>query len=94
VRRKWMNNQAPDFATVSPIKRPDKFGIPILLMHGKKDRRVDVGQSREMAEKLKAAGKTYEYIEQPEADHFFSRSEDRLQFLQEMEEFLDKYNPS
>ncbi len=94
VRRKWMNNQAPDFATVSPIKRPDKFGIPILLMHGKKDRRVDVGQSREMAEKLKAAGKNYEYIEQPEADHFFSRSEDRLQFLREMEEFLDKYNPS
>jgi dipeptidyl aminopeptidase/acylaminoacyl peptidase len=94
VRRAWMKGQAPDFAAVSPIKRPEKFGIPILLMHGKKDRRVDVGQSREMAEKLKAAGKPHEYVEQPEGDHFFSREEDRLQFLQKMEEFLDKHNPA
>lgn len=94
VRRAWMKGQAPDFAAVSPIKRPEKFGIPMLLMHGKKDQRVDVGQSREMAEKLKAAGKTHEYVEQPEGDHFFSREEDRLQFLQKMEDFLDKHNPA
>lgn len=94
VRRAWMNSQAPDFGSVSPIKRPENFGIPILLMHGKKDRRVDVRQSREMAEKLKSAGKLFEYFEQPEGDHFFSREEDRLQFLQKMEDFLDRYNPA
>lgn len=94
MRRAWMDEQAPDFAAVSPIKHPEKFGIPILLMHGKKDTTVDVGQSREMAEKLKAAGKPYDYIEQPEGDHFFSREADRLQFLEKMESFLDKHNPA
>jgi dipeptidyl aminopeptidase/acylaminoacyl peptidase len=32
-------------------------------------------------------------VEQPEGDHHFSRMEDRLQFLLEMEKFLDKHNP-
>jgi len=67
-------------------------------MHGKKDRRVPVGQSREMAEKLKAAGKVdgrdYIYVEQPLADHFFSRQADRLEFLQQLEAFLKAHNPA
>jgi dipeptidyl aminopeptidase/acylaminoacyl peptidase len=86
--------QAPDFRAVSPIHYPEQFSVPILLMHGKKDLRVQVRQSREMAEKLKKAGKDYIYIEQPEGDHHFSRQEDRLQFLKEMEAFLAKHNPA
>ncbi len=88
-----LKQKAPDFAAVSPLKAPEQFSTPILIMHGKLDLRVPVKQSREMASKLKAAGKTYVYIEQPLADHFFSRTEDRLQFLKEMDAFLLKYNP-
>lgn len=47
-----------------------------------------------MAEKLKAAGKTYRYVEQPESDHHFTREADRLQFLKEVEAFLAQYNPA
>lgn len=85
---------APDFASVSPLRNPSSFGSPVLIMHGKLDLRVPVAQSRQMAEKLKAAGKDYRYVEQPLGDHHFSRAEDRLQFLQETEAFLAKYNPS
>jgi dipeptidyl aminopeptidase/acylaminoacyl peptidase len=53
-----------------------------------------VKQSRDMAEKLKAAGKDYRYVEQPLGDHHFSREADRLQFLKEMDAFLQQYNPS
>ena len=67
-------------------------------MHGKKDRRVQVNQSREMAEKLKAAGKVegrdYIYVEQPLADHHFSREADRLEFLEQMDAFLKAHNPA
>ncbi|QCB36550.1 S9 family peptidase [Sphingobium sp. PAMC28499] len=94
----WLKEQAPDFAVVSPINYAAGFSTPILLMHGKKDRRVPVGQSREMAEKLKAAGKVdgrdYIYVEQPLADHFFSRQADRLEFLQQLEAFLKAHNPA
>jgi len=63
-------------------------------MHGKVDARVPVKQSREMVEKLKAAGKPYRYIEQPKGDHHFSQEADRVQFLKELQAFLKEYNPA
>ena len=89
-----LKEKAPDFASVSPLRFPEQFSTPILIMHGKNDLRVPVEQSRNLATKLKAAGKDYRYVEQPLGDHHFSRQEDRLQFLQEMESFLAKYNPA
>lgn len=90
----WLTAQAPDFKAVSPLFWADQFSIPILLMHGKVDRRVPVGQSRLMADKLKEAGKNVVYVEQPLGDHFFSRSEDRLDFLKRLEAFLKEHNPA
>ena len=89
-----LKEKAPDFASVSPLRFPEQFTTPILIMHGKNDLRVPVEQSRNLATKLKAAGKEHRYVEQPLGDHHFSRQEDRLQFLQEMESFLAKYNPA
>lgn len=90
----YFKDKAPDFNAVSPLRFPEQFSIPILIMHGKNDLRVPVAQSRNMAAKLKAAGKDHIYIEQPLGDHHFSRAEDRLQFLKEMESFLAKHNPA
>ena len=89
-----MRKQAPDLKGVSPINFAADFSTPILIMHGKADQVVPVKQSREMVERLKAAGATYRYVEQPLGDHHFTRQADRLQFLQELEAFLAKYNPS
>ncbi len=69
------------------------FSMPILIMHGKIDKTVPVKQSREMVEKLKAAGKTYRYVEQPTGDHHFTEEANRIQFLKELEAFLAQYNP-
>ena len=90
----YLRKQAPDLKAVSPINFAADFSTPILIMHGKADQVVPVKQSREMVEKLKAAGATYRYVEQPLGDHHFTRQADRLQFLQELEAFLAKYNPS
>ncbi len=90
----WLKTQAPDFQLISPRFHAEDFSTPILLMHGKVDKRVPVAQSRTLAAELKRAGKPYRYVEQPLGDHFFSRSEDRLQFLSEMTAFLKEHNPS
>jgi dienelactone hydrolase len=90
----YWKGRTPDFAAVSPIHRPEKAGIPILVMHGRRDLRVPVAQSKQYADALRRAGKPVTYIEQPKGDHHFSRMEDRQQFLEEMEMFLDKYNPA
>jgi len=98
TRKDWLKEQAPDFAAVSPINFAAQFSTPILLMHGKKDRRVQVSQSRTMADRLKSAGKVagrdYVYVEQPLGDHHFSREADRLEFLQQLDAFLQAHNPS
>lgn len=90
----WLRKQAPDLKAVSPIHYPEQFSIPILLVHGKKDLRVPARQSRELAEKLRKAGKTVRYVEQPLGDHHVSREADRVQFLTELEAFLKEHNPA
>ncbi|MDB5709858.1 MAG: peptidase [Sphingomonas bacterium] len=92
-RGDWLRKQAPDLKSVSPLNFAADFSIPVLLMHGKADMTVPVKQSRQMADRLKAAGKDYRYIEQPLGDHHLSREADRVQFLQELEAFLAKYDP-
>ena len=89
----YWTKQVRDFSAVSPRFHAADFTVPILIAHGVEDKRVPVKQSRWLAEELKKAGKTYQYLEQKEGDHYFSRAEDRLQFLKAMKAFLDKYNP-
>jgi dipeptidyl aminopeptidase/acylaminoacyl peptidase len=89
-----LKKQAPDYDAVSPLRHVGEFSAPMLLIHGKADLTVPVKQSRDMAEKLKGAGKVYRYVEQPLADHHFSREADRLQFLQEVDAWLRLYNPA
>lgn len=90
----YLRDQAPDLKAVSPLYGAAQFSMPILIMHGKKDTVVPVKQSRDMAAKLKAAGKPYLYIEQPLGDHHFTREADRLEFLKAMEAFLKEHNPA
>ncbi len=94
TRGDWLKKQAPDYRSVSPRFGAQTFSIPILMLHGKEDKRVPVKQSRMMAAALKEAGKPFEYIEQPLGDHHFTRGEDRLEFLKAMGAFLTKYNPA
>lgn len=92
-RAGWKQS-APDLKDVSPISHPDEFSTPILIIHGKKDLRVPVSQSRRMVDRLRDAGKPVDYVEQTLGDHYFSREADRIQFLEVMEAFLKKHNPA
>ena len=94
TRADWLQKQAPDYHAVSPRFGAADMAIPLLIVHGKADKRVPVNQSRMMAAALKAAGKPVNYIEQPLADHHFTRAEDRLEFLKAMAAFLEKHNPA
>ncbi len=90
----YWRERAEDLDEVSPINHASRTGIPILVIHGKKDRRVPFAQSKTYVDKLKKAGKPVEFFIQPEGDHHFSREDDRLTFLTQMEAFLDKHNPA
>lgn len=94
ARTDWLEKQAPDFRDVSPINAPEQIALPLLLVHGKEDDVVPYDQSHDLAIKLTRLGKPVTYIEQRDADHHFTRMEDRLEFLKAMQAFLDRYNPA
>lgn len=89
---------AGDLKAISPAYHPEMFSTPILIVHGAKDQRVPVAQSRGLVSKLKGAGKKegvdFLYLEQPLNTHNLLREQDRTQFLQEVKKFLDKHNPA
>lgn len=84
----------PDFDAVSPFHAVDRITAPLLLIHGRKDVRVDASQSARMFTRMKNAGKTVDYVPLPLADHYFTREADRAALLAAMEGFLDKHNPA
>ncbi|WP_188054225.1 alpha/beta hydrolase family protein [Sphingosinithalassobacter sp. CS137] len=90
----WLSEQAPDLSDISPINFVNDIRIPLLLVHGKEDLRLPESQSREMYERMRAAGKDVTYIEQEEGDHGLSREEDRVEFLEALEAFLAEHNPA
>lgn len=91
---KSFNKAAPDGAAVSPARNVAAIRAPLLLVHGKRDLRVPIAQSRDMAGVMRRAGKPVELIEQPEGDHNLTREADRLELLRATETFLAKHNPS
>lgn len=78
----------------SPISKADKINIPVLLLHGDKDRVVKVQHSREMYDELKSLNKPVEYIELENGDHYLSNNDNRLATFKALDKFLaDNLNP-
>ena len=76
VTNVW-NQLIPDFATKrderlrerSVMYWPEQVNVPVLIMHGGGDWRVSPAESLAFAQKLQAAGKTYELIVYANDDH-------------------------
>ncbi len=62
--------QGPTVKGVSPIEHVDKVNIPIFVIHGDIDQRVNIYHSRAFVKKLKEFNKDYKYTELKGADHF------------------------
>lgn len=75
----------------SPITHAEKIQVPVLLVHGTKDRSVRVEQSRDMHKALRRHDKNVQYIELEDGDHYLSTNSHRLQTFQAMDSFLKQH---
>jgi dienelactone hydrolase len=82
------------FAEVSPRRHARDADAPILLIHGKDDTVVAFKQSTDMADALRAAGKSVELVTLRAEDHWLSRSATRQQMLEASVAFVQKHNPA
>lgn len=79
---------AANFRDASPALNAARIKAPVLLFHGDVDVNVGVQHSREMANKLKEAGRSVRLIEFPNRDHQLRDADARTRMLQESEAFL------
>lgn len=74
----------------SPIRHASDIEPPVLLFHGDMDQNVDVAQSRRMADALRGAGRTAEFVEFKGLDHQLSDSNARQEMLTKIGALLDR----
>lgn len=93
-RNRFIGNLWRDRASLinnSPARQADKIQSPILLVQGEDDRVVDRKQALKMQAALLKAGKTFEYIELPQGDHYLSRETNRQAFANKATTFLAEH---
>jgi dipeptidyl aminopeptidase/acylaminoacyl peptidase len=78
----------PHIESGSPARHADRFHAPVLLFHGDTDVNVNVGESRLMQNRLKAAGKQVTYVEFPGLDHQLDDPAARTRVLSESDRFI------
>lgn len=93
VVKKQLGSDTDLLEKYSPISHVKNINTPILLIHGNKDRVVDVTHSRVMFNELKKHNKPVSYIELNNGNHYFEIEKNRLQMLHSVREFLQKHLP-
>jgi len=97
-RKDWRRivQGSPEFdpRTVSPLYTVDRLKVPVLLVHGDADQTVPYKQSQAYAEALRKAGKDYQFYTYKDEGHGFSNAANLQDWLDRLDTFLAKYNPS
>lgn len=76
---------------ISPANFSSNYTSPVLLIHGEKDKVVEINQSKRMVSRLKSAKKDVEFITVANDDHYLRTNEGRLKALKATLEFVDQH---
>jgi dipeptidyl aminopeptidase/acylaminoacyl peptidase len=77
--------------SVSPVFHVDKIKAPLFIAQGRKDPRVNVNESDQVVEALKKRGIDVPYMVKDNEGHGFRNEENRFEFYEAMEKFLEKH---
>lgn len=78
-------------AETSPVMHADKIRAPLLIAQGAQDPRVNINESDQMVAALKKHGIAVEYLVKEHEGHGFANEENRFEFYEAMESFLEKH---
>lgn len=91
----WKDLYGPQetWGAISPARQAANACCPVLIFHGRDDTRVPFDQGQRMADALRDAGKTYEFVPYDKQDHDETNQADRVDMIKRTLDFLAKYNP-
>lgn len=94
-RREYGDEREPEtramLERISPLNNVDRIDIPLLVVQGRNDPRVPVGQSEQLVKALRDRGRPVWYIEALNEGHGYDRKENRNVYEQAAILFLQKY---
>ena len=76
---------------ISPLFHADKVRVPLIIAQGANDPRVNIKESDQMVEAMRAKGLKVDYVVYPDEGHGFARPNNRLDFYGRVDEFLAKH---
>jgi dipeptidyl aminopeptidase/acylaminoacyl peptidase len=83
---------------ISSAQHTDGKWSPILIVAGARDRRIPLEQARTLVSRLKSSGKVegtdFKYIEQKQGTHNLPYDDVHIQWIQEAEAWLARFNPA
>jgi dipeptidyl aminopeptidase/acylaminoacyl peptidase len=89
---RWTDQNPEAFRQFSAVAFADKVTTPLLILHGEADQRVPTFQGTEFFQLLAARGKTVRMVTYPGSPHFPILWEQRLNLIQELTDWLNRYN--
>ncbi len=89
---RWTDEDPEAFRKFSAVAYANKVTTPLLILHGEADQRVPTFQGTEYFQILAARGKTVRLVTYPGSPHFPLLWEQRLNVMQELTDWLAKYN--
>jgi len=78
-------------AEASPALHADQIRAPLLIAQGAQDPRVNIEESNQMVAALNTRGVDVEYLVKENEGHGFQNEENRFEFYEAMERFLEKH---
>ncbi len=75
---------------ISPLFHAANVRVPLIIAQGANDPRVNVRESTQMVEAMRAKGLAVTYIVYTDEGHGFARPDNRLDFYGRVDEFLAK----
>ena len=89
---RWTDEDPEAFRKFSAVDFAKNVTTPLLILHGEADQRVPTFQGTEFFQILAARGKTVRMVSYPGSPHFPNAWEQRLNVMQEVTDWLQRYN--
>lgn len=89
--KKTVGEDISELKAISPVNLAARIKIPVLLVHGNKDKRTPLGQAETMRDELTKAGRPPQWMLVKDEGHGFYDEEHRKQYYETLAAFLDKH---
>ena len=86
-----LENDREFLESISPIYKAENIAAPLMVIHGKNDPRVPVGEAEQIVERVRESGGAVEYLLYEDEGHGLAKLKNRLDAYPKIAAFLDEY---